>query len=74
MYLETAFIFFFLPCHHQLIHLLVSFYIQVLLLWNCYAMNLQKFSFFVLKLLTLINTRSKIKVRCTPLLMGIQWF
>lgn len=74
VHLQTAFVFFFLPCHHQLIHMLARFYIQLLFLSNCQAMNLQKFSFFVLKGLTLIYTRGKIKFRCSPLLMGIQWF
>lgn len=69
VHLQTAFVFVFLPCHHQLMHMLVRFYIQHLFLSNCQAMNLQKFSFFVPKGVTLIYTRGKIKFRCSPLLV-----
>lgn len=68
---NCIYFFFFLPSHHQLIHILVRFYIQLLFLWSCQAMNLQKFSFFVLKGVTLIYTRGKIKFRCSPLPHGI---
>lgn len=65
IHFETAFIFF-LPCHHQLIHLLVSFYSQVLFIGNGQAMILQKFSLLLLKCTIQFILEDQIQAHSTP--------